>query len=418
MEAYILKKNMTDIIGYLQNPFFKNSIFIILTSLSSAGFGFIFWMLAAKMYSAEDVGIATALISSIGLLIMFSRFGLDFSIIRFFPGNDRNKIFSTSVIITTISVIVLGITFIIGVDLFSPELYILKSTHNAEIFLISLIISSVTALTAISFVAIRKAAYQLVQSTIMGLRILLLIPLITFGAMGVFGAVSISTLIAMIVAMLLLSRSDIKLKFVIDREFLNKSFNFSVSNYLAGMFTTGPSLILPIMALNMLGAEQAAFYYISYTIVSLLFTISNAISTSLFVEGSHGEALKSTVMKSIPSIFILSVPLAAILFIWGGWILERIGEGYAGGGFEVLRVMVIASFFVGINQLCFAIQRVQKQTRGLLILSGVIFGLIVGLGYIFLDMFGVVGIGYAWLVGNALGSVIAGVMVNKIVVTY
>jgi len=37
----------------------------------NAGFGFIFWMLAAKLYPKEDVGIATSLISSMALLCCF-----------------------------------------------------------------------------------------------------------------------------------------------------------------------------------------------------------------------------------------------------------------------------------------------------------------------------------------------------------
>ena len=48
-------------------------------------------------------------------------------------------------------------------------------------------------------------------------------------------------------------------------------------------------MILPIMVLNVLGAEQAAYYYIAYAIAALLFMIPSAISMSLFVEGSHGE---------------------------------------------------------------------------------------------------------------------------------
>jgi len=52
---------------------------------------------------------------------------------------------------------------------------------------------------------------------------------------------------------------------------------------------TAPNMILPIMVLNVLGAEQAAYYYIAYAIAALLFMIPNAISMSLFVEGSHGS---------------------------------------------------------------------------------------------------------------------------------
>ena len=76
-----------------------------------------------------------------------------------------------------------------------------------------------------------------------------------------------------------------------------------------------PNLILPIMVLNVLGAEQAAYYYIAYAIAALLFMIPNAISMSLFVEGSHGEALKRTVVKSLVTIFSLLVPAAAVLYL-------------------------------------------------------------------------------------------------------
>lgn len=68
-----------------------------------------------------------------------------------------------------------------------------------------------------------------------------------------------------------------------------------------------------------------------------------------------------------------------------------VGAEYAAGGVEVLQVMVVASLFVGVNSVYFAIKRVQKDVKGLMVLSGVIFGLVVGSGYLFMIMFGVVG---------------------------
>lgn len=38
-------------------------------------------------------------------------------------------------------------------------------------------------------------------------------------------------------------------------------------------------------------------------------------------------------------------------------------------------------------------------------LSGLVFGLVVGFGYLFMTMFGVVGIGYAWMIGYGVGCV-------------
>ena len=62
------------------------------------------------------------------------------------------------------------------------------------------------------------------------------------------------------VALVLLVHSGIRVRAVIDRGFLNEAFHFSLGNYLAGLFMAAPNLILPIMVLNVLGAEQAAYY--------------------------------------------------------------------------------------------------------------------------------------------------------------
>lgn len=398
-------KNKSEIIRHIYDPLFKTSFYILLASVSSAGFGFIFWILAAKLYSPEDVGIATAMISSMALLVLISRFGLDYSIIRFFPANNKSKIFSTSAIVTTFFAVIFGVIYIAGIDIFSPELGLLQSPLNSMLYLIFLAANSVITLTAIAFAAVRKADFQFLQSIIVGSRIIFLIPLITLGAIGIFGAVGISFVLALLTAFMLLMRSGIRPGFMIERRFLTDSFHFSAGNYLAGLFMHGSNTILPILVLNILGAEQAAYYYIAYMLAAFLFMIPSAISLSLFVEGSHGEALKSIVIKSLIVIFSLMVPVAVVLFIYGEWMLEVIGADYAAGGLGVLRMMIIASLFVSVNYVYFAIKRVQKDVKGLVVLSGLIFGLLIGLSYVFMLMFGIVGIGYAWVVGNGIGSI-------------
>ena len=62
---------------------YRNSFFMAFSSIFNAGCGFFFWIIAARIYTVEQVGLATALISSLSLVLLFSRLGFDFSIIRF-----------------------------------------------------------------------------------------------------------------------------------------------------------------------------------------------------------------------------------------------------------------------------------------------------------------------------------------------
>ncbi len=350
------------------------------------------------------------MISSQSLLILFSRFGLDQSIIRFFPKKDKGKVFNTSAIITTLFAVLFGAVFIIGIDIWSPELSMIR--RCVFLYLLVLAVNSITSLAGISFIALRKAKYYFFQSLLAGSRIAFLFPLVFFGALGIFSSVGISFILALVFSLFLLVKSGIK-STGIDKKFLNDAFHFSAGNYIAGLLIIAPNQILPIMVLNVLGTREAAHYYIAFMIASLLFTIPNAISTSLFVEGSHGEALKKTTLKSIFAIFSLLTPAVIILYFFGEFILKLIGKDYVASVLNVLKVMTLSSFFVAVCRIYFSIKRVQKDIKGLILLSALIFALLLGLAYTFMLKFGIVGVGYAWIVSYGLGSLIVGAMVKK-----
>jgi len=397
-------------VKYTSDPLYKNSFFIMLSSLASAGFGFFFWMFAAKLYSKEDVGLATAMISSIGLIVLLSRLGFDQSVIRFFPDGDKKRIFVTSVVVTNFFAILLAAIFLWGVELFSPRLSLLK--EHIFIYFLFLLASSLLSLTGISFVALRRGELFFLQNLFVGSRVGLLFPLVSLGVWGIFGAVGFSFILALFPLFLISLKSSFKPSLSFDRGFLRESFNFSLGNYLAGIFMTAPGQILPVMALNILGANKAADYYIAFAIASLLFMIPNSVSTSLFVEGSHGEALKKTTMKSLAAVLSLLLPAAIIIYLWGGWLLKMIGKDYT-SGFELLRIMTLSSFLVALNSIYFSIKRIQKDIKNLVYLSGLLFTLILGLGYIFMHRFGLIGIGYAWLTAYTISTIAVGKIAQK-----
>jgi len=393
-------------INFIHDPLFKNAFFLMLSCISTAGFGFIFWMLAAKFYSASDVGIATGIISSMTLIVYLSRLGLDYSIIRFFPTHDKCRVFNTSTVIPTFVALIFGSIFIADVNFFSPELLLLRAPLYALFYFISLTSSSVIFMAGIAFVAIREAKFQLYMNLIVGSRVLFLMLFISLGAIGIFYAVGASFFFAFIVALVFILKSGINLKLEIDRKFLTDSFNFSAGNYLTGLFMTVPTMLLPIMILNMHLVEQAAYYYIVYGIVFILFMIPDSISTSLFVEGSNGQSLKKTVIRALVIIFLLLIPIALFLYVYGDWILGFIGQDYAAGGLGVLRLMIFASFFVVVNNVYFAIKRIQKDTKEITVLSGIIFVLLIGFAYLLIPTLGILGIGYAWIISYGVGALI------------
>ncbi len=380
-----------------REPLFKNSFFMAITSTFNAVCGFFFWMIAAKLYTVEEVGLATALISSIGLVVLFSRLGFDISIIRFFPENDKAKVFGTSLTITTIASILVGATFILLVEHFSPSLNFLKNSGYALVFLLIGIVNSVAAVTGRAFYANRNAEFYLFQNIFMALRIPLLVPMAFLGTFGIFSSYGLSFLVASLFALIVFRRSIASLRLIVEMEFLRKSFKFSSWSYASSILSTAPTLILPLMVLNTLGEAEAAKYYIAFAIGNLVLIIPNSLGTSLFVEGSYGEGLKESAMRAARASLALLVPAVLIIFFLGDWLLGLLGGEYV-EALDLLRLLVLSSLLVIIYSFFISIQNVRMKVESIVVVNLVRCILLLSLSYIFMNKYGILGVGYGWVI--------------------
>ncbi len=86
-----IPKNRSELKQHLNDPLFKNSYFIMLTSASISIFGFIFWIIVARFYTPHDVGLATAIFSMAQLIGVFSGLGLGFGLIRYLAKREDKQ---------------------------------------------------------------------------------------------------------------------------------------------------------------------------------------------------------------------------------------------------------------------------------------------------------------------------------------
>jgi len=88
----LFKKTISKFYSYLTNDsLYRNSIYLILSMGVVSVFGFFFWMINARLYSAEQVGIGTTLISLMSLISSFSFLGLGNNLIKYLPTSDKKK---------------------------------------------------------------------------------------------------------------------------------------------------------------------------------------------------------------------------------------------------------------------------------------------------------------------------------------
>src|SRR5674536_331470 len=61
----------------IRDPVYRSSSFLSLGSVFSIGAGFLFWLVAARSYSVQEVGVATSLISALNLVYFAAKLGFE-----------------------------------------------------------------------------------------------------------------------------------------------------------------------------------------------------------------------------------------------------------------------------------------------------------------------------------------------------
>lgn len=405
----IVTKLQSSCYQFRYDPLYSNSIFILLNSICGATIGILFWLFAAKITSAENVGIATVTISALMIIIQLSRLGLDQVIIKNFPIMDKSVVLFSTTFVTTIISIILGFFLIVSVDIWFPNLSFIK--ENSLLFIVFLIVCSITTMMGFAFVASRQSHYYFIQSILLGTRIIIMPLLIYAEALGIFISFFFAYIIAFIFSGTILLRNGFK-KFSFDSSFLRDSIPFSIANYCTGLLLIIPIYLLPIMVFNELGSKITAYFFIGFSIGSITYSIPASISTAIFVEGSYGKNVKNLLFHGISLMIIFLIPVIIVLYFTSDFIFNIIGQDYLYGS-NVMLLIAISCIFGGLFQFFIAILKIFKNNRYLIIFSSLTFSLLIFLSYFFLKFFGLNGIGYAWILTYILIDIIALIFILK-----
>ena len=393
---------------------YRNAFYLTVNSAVLALTGFFFWIVAARFYPVETVGLTSAAIGASGFLALFSTLGLDQGIIRFLPGaGDKardliNSIFSVVGILS----LVLAVIFLAGVRIWSPALLpIRENSVFFTIFVLFTVASLIQSFTNQVFIAKRRSGFALIQGLVFSLlRFVPLIILVAyFKTFGIFASLASSIIITVILSTLIfLPRVEKGYlpRPVIKKEFIKEMVGYSVANYVAGMLWMLPQTVLPLIVVNLLGTEQNAYYYIGWNVAAIVFAIPAAVSFSLFAEGSHHEdKLGIEIVRALKLLSVILIPSIVILTIFNAKILALFGAAYSENGTKLFWYLIFSAIPISMNYIYYGIKRVEKKMKAVIILSAVVASIIVGLSYILLPRMGIVGAGVAWLSGQGAGSV-------------
>ena len=398
-----------------QVPLYANALYLMMSTVGSALLGFVFWIIAARLYSAEAVGIASAIISAAGLLALLSGLGFDWGLLRFSKSsNNPIKLINSSFTMTGLLSLAAGGIFIIGLGIWSPRLSIIRNDPLYMVtflfFVLALVFDDLANQVMIGG---RLSRFMLIHTFIFSASRLALLVLLSFffQSLGIFGSYSAAMLITLLVSIfLLLPRAEpgYRLSFMVDRKVISEVLQFSFLNYLSDLFWTMPGLVLPIIVVNLIGAESNAYFYVAWTMSSILTMIPVAVATSLLAESAFDEAkLTNHILRSFKMITVLLVPAVVVIWFLGNKFLLFYGGLYAQNATTLLHWLSLAAFPFAVNIVYFNIKRVQKKVKPIILLAAFMVVITVLVSYLLLPRWGINGVGIGWLSGQSAIALIA-----------
>ena len=411
-------KTISKYYNYLaSDSLYGNSIYLMLSTAIMAFFGFFFWIINARLFTPEQVGIATTLISVMTLISSFSLLGLGNGLIRYLPTSERkNKKINTAFTLVGLTSIIITIIYLLFIKIISPSLLFVR--ENVFFSLLLIIFITFTSLANLSeniFIAYRSSLYVLLKNTIFSIiKIVLPIFLISLGAYGIFASVGIAMAISFLLSVgFLVRKFNYLIKLIVDTDVVKRIFKFSLGNYAAGFIGGLPAMVLPILITNSIGAKFSAYFYMDMMIINFLYIIPMATSQSLFAEGSYGEMeLKTHLKKAIKIISLILIPAIILTLSLGKYVLLAFGRSYSNEGVILLQLLTVSVIFNSINYIIGAIFRIKNMVKELIILGFVNSCLVLFL-YMVLIKYGLFGVGIAWMLGQVITSVVSIIMLVK-----
>ena len=412
--------NRKNLKSHLCDPLFKNSYFLMMSTVVGSVLGFVFWMAVARLYTPDEVGLATALISAANLLVVFSLLGFNFGILRFLPNEeDKQGMINSCLTVTFLFSILLSAIFILSIDIWSPALLFIRENMIFLLFFVVFVFT--TAFTQLQwsvFVALRSAKFSFIQSiTLSVLKLIFVLCLVAFGVFGIFSSWAIAACIALIVSTFFLTPKRVHPYLpipTIKKKIIKDMFHISSGNYIAENFGAIPKSVLPLMIINVLNPEMNAYFFMALAISNILITVPVSVNSSLFVEGSYApEQFRNNVITAIKFTFLLIVPMILGIFIFGDKLLLLFGKAYSENGFYVLCILVLSVIPFTINKVYFTIKNIQFKVKPIIYLNALISILTIAISYVLMIKIGLIGAAIGYTLGQGIGAVVVCVSVWK-----
>jgi O-antigen/teichoic acid export membrane protein len=377
---------------------FRGSMDLLLNTVILAGFGFVFWAVAARTFPATDIGVASAISSASGLLSIVAALGLPNTMLRHLASTREARALARGVLLGVLalgSLLCLAFVLVVGPRL-PASLHLREQGAGVWLLVALVVVSSSSAIVDAGLIAVRGTSALVVKGLVGSIAKVIALPLCqSLGATGVILALVIGAAISTLMGVRALWRRLPPLEHHVSTVgIVRRYMAFSAGNYVGTVFGTLPMTVVPLIVVASCGTREAAWYVIAFMLVSFLNFIPATTSQVLFAEISRApEAVWWHLRKGLQGIYSLLVPCAIVVVVAGPYVLGIFGPDYRSGASSALRLLALSTLFTGGTYLVDSLLAANDYVKSYILMN------IVNAALVIAGVALVIGRGLTWVAG-------------------
>jgi O-antigen/teichoic acid export membrane protein len=389
-------------------PMLANSLALIIGKLATMGLGFLAWLLAARLFSQGEVGLASGAVSAMMLCVQLALFGAGAAVITLFPQHRRHPadlVDTATTLVTIASFAAAGAFLLLASGAFRELSVVASDPAYAVVFIVMCVFGTLGVLFDQLSTTLRRGDQALVRGVVSGVVTLGMLVVLhdvigATTALAILGAWAIGNVAPVAIGSFQLRRSLSPYHYRprIRPHLARQLTLVGLPNWVLTLTERAPGAVLPIIVTEVLSPEANAAWYAAWMMAWVVYVVPIQVGLNLFAEAAHRpQELGRTVRHGIATSLAVGVVVAAGSAVVGPVLLGLLGGGYADEGTTPLRILVIAVVPFTFVQAYFSVCRAQQHLREA-ILTGAISGLVgVGMAAIAATTSGLTGMAESWL---------------------
>jgi O-antigen/teichoic acid export membrane protein len=349
-----------------------NSLALIAAKVATLGLGFLFWVLAARLFSPRDVGLAAAVVAAVMLCTQFALLGAGAAVISLYPehASSPRRLLHTGINFVVLSGGLIGLAFVAVAAGGFPKLGVVgSSAAYTGLFASMSIFGTLAILLDQISTTLRRGDEALGRGLLNGVLSLVCLALLgvlgaSAGSMAIFACWVVGGAAACALGALQLWRGAARYRWrpALDFGLARRLIVVGMPNHLLTLADRAPGLVLPVIVTELLSPTTNAFWYAVWMMAWVVFVIPVQVGMTVFSEASHRPAAIDQLVRHGLRVGLgIGTAAAVCMAALASVALSFMGPRYASGGTEALRILVWGVVPAAIIQVYYARSRAVRR---------------------------------------------------------